>query len=98
LNPGGRTRAIEELKAKYSQKVPEFFERLIELSHSKNETIALQATRELLDRLIGKPAISVDTTHTRVDIAQLYLQALKQANGVDTGGNTLDGNVEPPKH
>jgi hypothetical protein len=80
LNPGGRTRAIEEVKAKYSQKVPEFFERLIELSHSKNETIALQATRELLDRLIGKPVAVVDATHTKVDVAALYLQALKQVN------------------
>jgi hypothetical protein len=58
---------------------------LIELSHSKNETIALQATRELLDRLIGKPAISVDTTHTRVDIGAMYLKALQQVNATDSG-------------
>jgi hypothetical protein len=99
LNPGGRPRnAIEELRAKYSHRLPEFMDRLIELSKSPNESVALGALKDLLDRLLGKPAISVDTTHTRVDIAQLYLQALKQANGVDTGGNTLDGNVEPPKH
>jgi hypothetical protein len=44
---------------------------------------------------IEKPAISVDTTHTRVDIAQLYLQALKQANGVPDGGTTINGAAEP---
>jgi hypothetical protein len=96
LNPGGRPRtAIEELRAKYSHRLPELFESLFQLTNSKNESIALQATREILDRLLGKPAISVDTTHTRVDIASLYLQALKEANRADSGGNTINGNVEP---
>jgi hypothetical protein len=97
LNPGGRPRnQIEELRAKYSHRLPELFDQLFELSRSTNEQIRLQATREILDRLIGKPAISVDTTHTRVDVAQLYLQALKQANGVTDG--TINHNGEPPKH
>jgi hypothetical protein len=102
LNPGGRPRnAIEELRAKYSHRLPEFMDRLIELSKSPNETIQLQAIRELLDRLIGKPVAVVESTHTRVDIASLYLQALKQVNGADgatDSGNTITGNGEPPKH
>jgi hypothetical protein len=100
LNPGGRPRnQIEELRAKYSHRLPEFMDRLIELSKSPNETIQLQAIRELLDRLIGKPVAVVESTHTGVDVASMYLQALKQANGVpDSGGNTINGAAESPKH
>jgi hypothetical protein len=99
MNPGGRPRtAIEELRARLLPRLPEFMDRLIELSKSPNETIRLQAIREILDRLLGKPAVFVDTTHTKVDIAALYLQALKQANGATESGNTVNGNVEPPKH
>jgi hypothetical protein len=45
---------ITELRAKYSHRLPEFMDGLIELSKSPNETIRLQATRELLDRLLGR--------------------------------------------
>jgi hypothetical protein len=93
LNPGGRPRnAIEELRAKYSHRLPELFEGLFQLTNSQNEQIQLQAIREILDRLIGKPVAVVESTHTRVDIAALYLQALKQANGVPDNGTT------EPKH
>ena len=91
LNPGGRTRAVEELKARYLPRLPEFMDSLIELSKSPNETTRLAAIREILDRLLGKPAVFVDATHTRVDIGQLYLAALKRANGVVDGG--LNGSV-----
>jgi hypothetical protein len=29
----------------------------------------LAAIREILDRLLGKPAVFVDATHTKVDVA-----------------------------
>jgi hypothetical protein len=35
----------------------------------------------------------VDATHTRVDIGQLYLAALKRANGIIDGGNSINGSV-----
>jgi hypothetical protein len=87
--PGGRPRtAIEELRAQYLPHLPEFLERLAELTQSPNEATRLAAIREILDRLLGKPAVFVDATHTKVDIGQLYLAALKRANGVvDGGGN-----------
>ena len=50
--------------------------------------VRLAAIREILDRLLGKPAVFVDATHMKVDVGQLYLAALKRANGVIDGGNS----------
>ena len=97
LNPSGRPRnAIEELRAKYMHRLPELFDGLFQLTNSENETIRLQAIREILDRLLGKPAVFVDATHTKADIGQLYLAALKRANGVIDGGNTINGSTDEP--
>jgi hypothetical protein len=85
-NPGGRPKtAIDELRARYLPRLPEYLEALDKLTRSKHEATQLAAIREILDRLLGKPAVFVDATHTKVDIAALYLQALKAAN-------------EPPQH
>ena len=67
-------------------------ERLAELTQSSNETIRLQSLREILDRLLGKPPVAIDATHTKLDVGQLYLAALKRANGVVDGG--LNGSVD----
>jgi hypothetical protein len=81
LNAGGRpATAITKLREQYGERLPELFDRLFELSHSNNETIQLQAIRELLDRMLGKPAVVVDSSHTRLDIGQMYLAALRKAN------------------
>jgi hypothetical protein len=94
LNPSGRPRnAIEELRAKYMHRLPELFDGLFQMTNSEIETIRLQAIREILDRLLGKPAVFVDATHTKVDIGQLYLAALKRCNGVVDGGNLINGSV-----
>ena len=96
-NPGGRPRtAIEELRARYLPRLPEFFDGLVELAtNSQSEMVRLAAIREILDRLLGRPAVFVDATHTKVDIGQLYLAALKRANGAidDDGGNSINGNA-----
>jgi hypothetical protein len=49
--------------------------------------------REIFDRLLGRSAVFVDTTHTRVDVGAMYLAALKRANGVVDGGNSINGSV-----
>ena len=73
LNPGGRPRsAIEELRALYLHRLPEFMDRVVELTNSSNELTRLAALRELFDRLLGKPAVIVDTVHTKVDVGALY--------------------------
>jgi len=46
-----------------------------------------------LDRLLGKPPVAIDATHTKLDVGQLYLAALKRANGVVDGGNSINGGV-----
>jgi hypothetical protein len=43
--------------------------------------------------LAGKPPVAIDATHTKLDVGQLYLAALKRANGVVDGGNSIDGSV-----
>jgi hypothetical protein len=81
LNPGGRPRnAIEEVRERLGPHTAEFCAALVELARSPNEATRLAAVREFFDRLIGKAPLAVDTTVTKVDIGQLYLQALKQAN------------------
>jgi len=53
----------------------------------------LSACREILDRTLGRAAIAIDATHTRVDIGQLYLSALRRANGIIDDGNSINGSV-----
>jgi hypothetical protein len=49
--------------------------------------------KEIFDRLCGKSAVFVDATHTKLDVGQLYLAALKRANGVVDGGNSINGSA-----
>jgi hypothetical protein len=95
-NAGGRPRnSIEELRARYLPHLPEFLERLAELTHSPNEATRLAAIKEILDRLLGKPAVVVDAVHAKVDVGALYLQALKKrANGVIDGGNSASDEIQ----
>jgi hypothetical protein len=89
LNPHGRPKgnAIEQLRERYAGRLPEFFEELIALTRSDSENIRLQALREIFDRLLGRPAVSVDTTVTKLDLGELYRQALVRANSPAAGGN-----------
>ena len=94
LNPGGRPRnAIEQLREKYMHRLPELLEGLFELTKSDSPHVRIAATRELLDRLIGKPQISIDTVTAKVDVGAMYLAALKRANGVIDGGNSNNGSA-----
>ena len=97
INPGGQPRtAIEELRARLLPRLPEFMDGLIELSKSPHEATRLAAIKEILDRLLGKPAVFVDATHTKVDLGALYLQALKRANGVIDVDDTINGSNDEP--
>ena len=83
LNPLGRpANAIASLRERYLPRVDELMEGLFELAHSPNEMVRLAAIREILDRLLGKPPVAIDTTVAKVDIGEMYLQALRRANGV----------------
>ena len=89
LNPGDRPRSvIEELKSKYLNRLPELMDGLFLLTRPDNPAhVRIAATRELLDRLLGRPAVSVDTTVTKMDLGELYRQALIRANSPAVGGN-----------
>jgi hypothetical protein len=54
------------------------------------------AIKELLDRLLGRPNVYVDAVHAKVDVGAMYLAALKLANGVIDGGNTINGSNDQP--
>ena len=74
----------------------EVAETLLELLRSPNESTRLSACREICDRVLGRSAIAIDATHTKLDVGQLYLAALKRANGVVDGGNTINGSNNEP--
>jgi hypothetical protein len=81
LNPGGRpARAIEDLRERLQSHLPKSVEVLAGLLMSKSETVRLAAVHEIFDRLVGRPAMTIDSTTTKLDIGQLYLQAVKLAN------------------
>src|SRR5580704_7008768 len=91
LNPGGRPRgAIEEVRGRLGPHTAEFCAALVELLRSPNEATRLAAVREFFDRTLGKPAIAVDSTVTRVDMQALYLQAVKAANTIDVTAPQAD--------
>ena len=74
---------IVEARRMFMHRMPELFDVLFQLVKSKHEMTRLAACRELLDRLIGKPQISIDAVTTKVDVGALYLEALKRANTVE---------------
>jgi hypothetical protein len=55
--------------------------------HSASERTQITAISELLDRLIGKPQVTIDAVTTRVDVAGLYLAAMKRANAETQSAN-----------
>jgi hypothetical protein len=77
---------IEKMRARYGQRLPELFEGRFALA--RNETVRLQAIRELLDRLIGRATQVVETQHTRIDVAGMYFAALQRSGAA---AKTVDG-------
>jgi hypothetical protein len=69
----------------------EVAETLLALMRSPNESTRLSACREILDRVLGRPAIAIDATHTKVDIASMYLAALQRVNAKPVDGSTQNG-------
>ena len=88
-NPAGRpVGSISEFRRRFEPHMGEVAETLLALLRSPNANTRLNACREICDRVLGRAAIAIDATHTKLDVGQLYLDALKRANGViDGGGN-----------
>jgi hypothetical protein len=81
-NAGGRPRSVTDaLKEQFRNRVPELMDRLFLLTGRNNPPmVQIAAIRELLDRLLGKPQVTVEATTARLDIGSMYLAAMKRAN------------------
>jgi hypothetical protein len=80
LNPGGRPRnAAAEMRARYLHHLPSLMENLFELAHSPNEMVRLASIRLALDHLLGRPAVSVDTTVTKMDLSEAIGEAYRRS-------------------
>jgi hypothetical protein len=56
--------------------------------------VQIAATKEIFDRLIGKPQVTIEATTTKLDIGAMYLSAMKRANAEmasPTEGRTIEG-------
>ena len=96
-NPAGRpVGSISDFRRRFEPHMGEVAEVLLALLRSPNENTRLSAVREICDRVLGRSAIAIDATHTRVDVGQLYLSALRRANGVVDSGNTINGSNDEP--
>ena len=82
LNPAGRPRiSIGQLRETYAHKLPILFDRLFWIAtHATSERVQIAAISELLDRLLGKPQVTIEATHTSVSVAELYKAAMLKAS------------------
>ena len=76
LNPSGMDRKKAMMLRNLEDLTPRAIARLGRLVDSENETVALGASREVLDRVLGKAkqSVSVDVTST----SAMHLQALQE--------------------
>ena len=74
--------------------MPEVAETLLALLRSPNENTRLNACREICDRVLGRAAIAIDATHTRLDVAQLYLRAMQRANSHIASEQAVEGKAD----
>jgi hypothetical protein len=92
---------IVALREKYRHKLPQLLENLFVLAApDKPYMVQIAATEEILDRLIGKPQVTIDAVTTKVDVAALYLNAMKRANAGLSEAQVLDatgGNGTTPE-
>ena len=47
--------------------------------------------------MLGKPPVAIDSTVVKADIEQLYLSALRRANGVDDSNLNSVGTARDPE-
>jgi hypothetical protein len=89
-NPSGRPAIIKEVRELARAHVPAAIERLAKLVNSPNETIALAAIDQLLNRVYGKPVQAIDSEVRKFDMAQLYLAAVQTVNAAPPPTTQVD--------
>lgn len=90
-NPNGRPRKLRLLSDIADTHSEAALLKVVELMNSTDERIALVAAQTILDRVMGKPKQSVETTHKReasdYSRAELLAIARMGREGVDTPGH-----------
>jgi hypothetical protein len=95
LNPSGKPRnSIGILREKYMHRLPELMDGLFLLTGPDYPAMTrIAATKEIFDRLLGKPQVTIEATHTSVSVAELYKAAMlkaSRANSVEGKANEID--------
>jgi hypothetical protein len=80
-NPSGPPKGAGAVREMARQYLPAAMAKVGELIGSPDPKVALAASREILDRVFGKPVQAVESEVRTFDIAQLYLAAVKAVNG-----------------
>lgn len=93
-NPGGRKEMSPEVReALYAATLPAM-KRLIELTGSSDERVALLASQAILDRAFGKAAQAVDKTVTVTTVQQQHLNILMELQARrDQAVKTIEGDI-----
>ena len=75
-NPTGKARGYAQMARRLEDMTPRALTRLGKLAQSDNETVALAACRDILDRSLGKAKqnVAVDVQHS---LSDMHLAALK---------------------
>jgi len=75
-NPTGKARGYAQMARRLEDMTPRALTRLGKLAESDNETVALAACRDILDRSLGKAKqnVAVDVQHS---LSDMHLAALK---------------------
>jgi hypothetical protein len=94
-NPSGRPKVVEEIQQIARQAAPAAFQRIVELAGSADERIALAASQAILDRAYGRPVQAVQSEVKKIDVNQMFLEAVKAVNERERGdgAKVVDGVV-----
>lgn len=97
-NPNGRPKKVQTLAALAEDQSEKAMRKLAQLIDSDDDRVALVAAQAVLDRVMGKPKQSVETTHKReasdYSRAELLAIARMGREGVATPGH---GSAEPDR-
>lgn len=97
-NPGGRPKKTDEereVEALARQHCPRAIERLAELMDSDNDSAAMRACAEILDRGYGKPHQTQDTNVT-MGVGEAFIDLLRMVHERRAQDGTVAEGVDTP--
>ena len=95
-NPTGKARGYAQMARRLEDMTPRALTRLGKLAESDNETVALAACRDILDRSLGKAKqnVAVDVQHSLSDMHLAALKVLSERARI-AQGLTIDADPVP---